>query len=163
VVLIKQLTEDAQYDFIANIYPGMSAFDYLTQQLAIWINNGHEEFNVEFNRECSIVVNKTETVSKSLRETVTIIDHLDDIAKSLHISCASLQSPAPEPDETGAVTLWYDVIDFGSKRAERSLIRILDKYMQKDSDPYKNVKTEPKVKPKKPTNGRQHKRKARRT
>lgn len=141
MVLLKQLTDDAQYSYIANLYPGMRAFDYLTEQLAIWMNNGHSEFNIALDMEFYLTVKHKETIPKSLRSCIEINDHGDKIGKAIIIPCIGLQSPSPDPDETGAVTLWYDIIELGSKRAERSLIRILDLYMDIDSSPYSDIKS----------------------
>jgi len=162
MLLVKQLTEDRYYKYISNLYAGMHALDYLVEQLSCWVNQDFEEYRLNLKGLFQLTVKRTETVPKSLRKCITLNENKDGISKLITVPCVELASPNLEPDETGAITLWYDIIELPSKRAERSFLRILDKYMDKKNDPYFIAKpTKPKKQP--PKNGRYKARKTKRT
>lgn len=136
MLLVKQLTEDKYYNYISNLYAGMHSFDYLVEQLACWVDQDFDEYRLDLKSIFQLAIQRNESIPKSLRQCIELEENKDGISKLITVPCVLLASPNLEPDETGAVTLWYYIIELPSKRAERSLLRILDKYMKKKNDPY---------------------------
>ena len=134
MIAVKILVDDPQYTFQAIPYPGMTLIQYLKHQLDIWIDAGHPEFNVELDGEFSFYVPRGELLPKTLAALVES-RVVSDTVKRIRTNASILQSPAAEMDGTGTIPLFYVAIDLGSKRAETSLMRLLDIYMLKTEQP----------------------------
>lgn len=160
MILVKQLDRKSEYRYIPILYAGLSAFDYLTGQLSVYLDQGFDEFRLDLKGELYLQIRKAEIVPKSLRKCALVENIPDGTAKSITIPCVSLSSPSPTPDETGLITLWYDIIELSYKRAEKSLAIILDKYMKLNSGPYYSSSHSSK---KRNVSSRQRQRKTRRT
>jgi len=128
MIIVKHVAEDPLYIYTVNHYQGMYALDYLIDQLSVWIKNDYEEFNLVLTGSSfDMLLDEGEFIPKLLRRYVEVSD-----MSWLTVDCYSLAHPHPENNPqlngSGAVPLWYDIIELPNKRAERSLVRLLDKY-----------------------------------